>query len=120
MPDMSNFLAWGGKAGDYLDDIARSSLTSQLLGYVGVEITIVRGSTTLDPQTVIIAHEQSQRDAISGDAGQGGEFFSAVVGTPTLDIKIGDMFLYNGVRYQVLHVLKDIDGRIKARAKQVQ
>ncbi len=112
MPNLDEYLGAGGKS--VLSKTYRDEITETMLAMDGVSVQFLRGAALLTAQTVIIAHQDDSRKEKTGDAGRTGEAQTFVIGLPTLDVKRGDRFTYQGTQYDIIMVWTSIPGRIKA------
>jgi len=119
---MSKLLNAGGKAGDLLNDINLSEPTGLIVGQFGVSVVLLRGSSELATQTAVIGHVSTRGDhEMRGEAGSDGRQTIYLIGhrghatEPDLDIERGDIWTYNGTRYQVEMVDTSVPGRVRAQ-----
>lgn len=127
MPELQNFLEWGGQASDWLDQIRRASGVRFMAGYrTGIEIALTRNGTTLAPQLVVIAPSRSHQNETSGEAGRVGTLGLVLIGIkdhatlPDFDVQRGDRFAIGTARYEVMVVEAVLDGRVEAWAEAIQ
>lgn len=121
MSKIDDVFSRAGKMEDVIGTSERDNVTTMQLNLFGVSILLARGSTDIDAQTVIIAHESARatenRNSGSG-IGTGQVIY--LIGDTTFDVEPGDRFKYQGVIYDVVAVQKDVPGRIRAQAEAKQ
>lgn len=86
-----------------------------------VSITIRRGSSSLDAQTVRVARlGQGQGRAQQSEAAEEQRAAVVVVGSTTFDVQVDDRFNAGGILYQVTFVRPHQDAAIIAEGEAVQ
>lgn len=128
MPNIDAWISGPTRADDLSADTA--SLASDIAYMIvqqGVAVTLLRGSSDLDPQTVVITPVSSlPQDVKSGASNNAGRIRLLLVGTldhPTLedfDVQFGDRFVYKGTSYKVTYVDKTMAGKVEASAESTQ
>lgn len=115
---MPDFDAWlKGPASDFAGDASQDP--GFIINRRAVSILIARGAADLPAQTVRIvpSHQGSPREG----TGRGDSSMAAtdvvVIGDSTFDVQRGDIFLYQGTRYEVIYVDKTMPDKIEAKAK---
>lgn len=125
MPNISQWMTDTNKAGDWLNDIEGNDkrvlhATHRFIVDQPAIITITRGSTNLDPQTVRIELTRIEPDVDVGAAGREHNARAVLIGYkghPTIadtDIRSGDLFVHNSTRYLVRFILPETVGRVEA------
>lgn len=128
MPDFSAWMNWRDTEHleGWLDDANPASEVAFIVGHRGVSITLVRGSTPLAAQTVLLVPASGGRTTTpepTGGAGVAGKDYVFLIGTrghPTLadfNVARGDRFTLDGARYEVTYVDKTMAGKTEARAE---
>lgn len=85
------------------------------------DLVLARGNSDLAAQTVRIAPvSPGRRDITTAGQNTASEMDVVVIGQSNLDIKKGDLFIFQGTKYKVAFVNKAFNGQVQARAKGTQ
>lgn len=129
MPDFGRYIDWQatGDLEEWYREFDRADSVAFMLGHRGVELTLVRGSQTLDAQTLLLTPMSAttfgvETKAQSGVGARNNQFL--LVGQTDADIQRGDMFMYPStegrLNYKVIRVEKELVGMLQAVAEEVQ
>lgn len=128
MPDFGTYIGWNpsGDLEEWYRQFERADSVAFMTGHRGVSISLVRGATDLDAQTVILAPagRDTTASAKKSESGSGAYEQLLIVGQPDLDIKRGDLFKYPAalgrLNYKVVRVEKTLHGMTQAYAEETQ
>lgn len=127
MPDYAAFYQSRGKAGNAVSAARRAADVARMIQDRPTSITLKRGATVLDGQTVLATQERSgAAQDVRGEAGTAGIGRLMLLGVQNhatlddFDVKRGDRFSYGGMSWHVAVVQQHVPGVIEAHCEGVQ
>jgi hypothetical protein len=128
MPDFGAFIGWhdDGDLEEWYRQFERADSVAFMIGHRGVSLVLVRGNTTLEAQTALIAPagQNTQASERRGEAVIATMEQLVIIGLPGMDIKRGDLFRHPGetgrLNWRVVRVEKAVHGMVQAYAEETQ
>jgi len=124
MPDFNMFMSSTNPLSKWYADIEgdnrSQNLAERLINDKPSSIVIVRGATSLSAQTVRIETTRIEPYETVGDAGRGNKANILILGykghptQPDFDVKAGDNFVFDGIRYRIRQVYNQNAGFVEA------
>jgi hypothetical protein len=130
MPDISAWIGNVGKADDWLDDVDGDNravhFTDFIINDKPSTITLYRNGVALDPQTVRLEMTRIQPDRDIGRSAREAVGNGIAVGyrnhptEPDFDVRSGDKFTHDGIRFEVRMVYFETPGQTQAWLEVIQ